>query len=241
MAKIKEKLQDGTKKIKEFYSGDKKKKRIGITSAALAIVIAASVFSAVKLNQKEYISLFTDLTTEDLSSVVATLQEQGVTDYKVKDDSILVNSKDESNIRANLLLDGYPKSGFAYETYNSQLSMMTSESARQTAIVQDLQDRMGATIECLEGVKQAVVNIQTGSDNRYVLDSENSTPASASVTVIMKNDEEIPDKYVEAIGNMILTAVSGLEFENITITDSLGNTFSQDKMNQKKTPQVHLI
>ena len=225
MAKIKEKLQDGTKKIKEFYSGDKKKKRIGITSAALAIVIAASVFSAVKLNQKEYISLFTDLTTEDLSSVVATLQEQGVTDYKVKDDSILVNSKDESNIRANLLLDGYPKSGFAYETYNSQLSMMTSESARQTAIVQDLQDRMGATIECLEGVKQAVVNIQTGSDNRYVLDSENSTPASASVTVIMKNDEEIPDKYVEAIGNMILTAVSGLEFENITITDSLGNTF----------------
>ena len=42
----------------------------------LAIVIAASVFSAVKLNKKEYVSLFTDLTTEDLSSVVATLEEQ---------------------------------------------------------------------------------------------------------------------------------------------------------------------
>ena len=233
MAKIKDKLQDGTKKIKEFYSGDKKKKRIGITSAVLAIVIAASVFSAVKLNQKEYVSLFTDLTTEDLSSVVSKLQEQGVTDYKVKDDSILVNGKDEFDIRADLMMDGYPKSGFAYETYTSQLSLMTSESARQTAIVQDLQDRIGATISCLEDVKQAVVNIQTGSDNRYVLDSENSIPASAAVFITMKNDEEIPDKYVEAIGNLISKAVSGLEFENISITDSLGNTFVPGELNSE--------
>lgn len=233
MAKIKDKLQDGTKKIKEFYSGDKKKKRIGITSAVLAIVIAASVFSAVKLNQKEYVSLFTDLTTEDLSSVVSKLQEQGVTDYKVKDDSILVNGKDEFDIRADLMMDGYPKSGFAYETYTSQLSLMTSESARQTAIVQDLQDRIGATISCLEDVKQAVVNIQTGSDNRYVLDSENSIPASAAVFITMKNDEEIPDKYVEAIGNLISKAVSGLEFENISITDSLGNTFVPEELNSE--------
>lgn len=235
MAKIKDKLQDGTKKIKEFYSGDKKKKRIGITSAVLAIVIAASVFSAVKLNKKEYVSLFTDLTTEDLSSVVATLEEQGVIDYKIKDDSILVNSKDEFNIRASIMTSGYPKSGFGYETYNSQLSLMTSESARQTAIVQDLQDRMGATIRCLEDVKDAKVTIQAGSDNRYVLDSENSVPASATVFVEMKNNQEIPDKYVEAIGNMILTAVSGLEFENITITDSFGNTFFPGQDNSEES------
>lgn len=235
MAKIKDKLQDGTKKIKEFYSGDKKKKRIGITSAVLAIVIAASVFSAVKLNKKEYVSLFTDLTTEDLSSVVATLEEQGVTDYKIKDDSILVNSKDEFNIRASIMTSGYPKSGFGYETYNSQLSLMTSESARQTAELQDLQDRMGATIRCLEDVKDAKVTIQAGSDNRYVLDSENSVPASATVFVEMKNNQEIPDKYVEAIGNMILTAVSGLEFENITITDSFGNTFFPGQDNSEES------
>lgn len=233
MAKIKEKLQGGVKKVKEFYSGDKKKKRIGITTALLAIVIAASVFTAFKLNQKEYVSLFTDLTTEDMSSVVSKLEEQGVADYKVKDDSILVNSKDEFNIRADLMMDGYPKSGFAYETYNSQLSMMTSESARQTAIIQDLQDRIGATIACLEDVKQAVVNIQTGSDNRYVLDSENSIPASASIFVTMKNDEEIPDKYVEAIGNLVSKAVSGLEFENISVTDSLGNTFVPSDINSE--------
>ncbi len=233
MANIKEKLQGGVKKVKEFYSGDKKKKRIGITAIGLTLLIAISAFSAFKLNQKEYVSLFTDLTTEDMSSVVSKLEEQGVTDYKVKDDSILVNSKDEFNIRADLMMEGYPKSGFAYETYNSQLSMMTSESARQTAIVQDLQDRIGATIRCLEDVKDAVVNIQTGSDNRYVLDSENSIPASASVFVTMKDNEEIPDKYVEAIGNLISKSVSGLEFENISVTDSLGNTFVPSELNSE--------
>ena len=233
MANIKEKLQGGVKKVKEFYSGDKKRKRIGITAIGLTLLIAISAFSAFKLNQKEYVSLFTDLTTEDMSSVVSKLEEQGVTDYKVKDDSILVNSKDEFNIRADLMMEGYPKSGFAYETYNSQLSMMTSESARQTAIVQDLQDRIGATIRCLEDVKDAVVTIQTGSDNRYVLDSENSIPASASVLITMKNNEEIPDKYVEAIGNLISKSVSGLEFENISVTDSLGNTFVPSELNSE--------
>ena len=233
MTNIKEKLQGGVKKVKEFYSGDKKKKRIGITAIGLTLLAAISIFSAFKLNQKEYVSLFTDLTTEDMSSVVSKLEEQGVTDYKVKNDSILVNSKDEFNIRADLMMEGYPKSGFAYETYNSQLSMMTSESARQTAIVQDLQDRIGATIRCLEDVKDAVVTIQTGSDNRYVLDSENSIPASASVFITMKNNEEIPDKYVEAIGNLISKSVSGLEFENISVTDSLGNTFVPSELNSE--------
>ena len=226
MATVKEKLQGGVNKVKEFYSGDKKKKRVGITALALILIIAVSMFTAARLNKKDYVTLFSDVTTEDMSSIVSKLEEYGVTDYRIQGDSILVDSRDEFNVRADLMLDGYPKSGFGYETYSSQLGMMTSESARQTAELQDLQDRMGATIKCLEGVKDAKVTIQAGSDNRYVLDSENSIPASASVTVIMKNNEEIPTKYVDAIANMILTAVSGLEFQNITITDSNGNTFN---------------
>lgn len=236
MSTVKEKLQGGVTKVKEFYSGEKKSKRIAVTALMLILVIAVSVFTAVKLNQKNYVTLFSDISTDDMTSVVSKLNEYGITDYKINGDSILVTDKEENNARSKLMLDGYPKSGFGYETYAKQLGMMTSEAARQTAIVQDLQDRMGATIKCLEDVKDAKVTIQTGSDNRYVLDSENAIPASASVTVIMKNNEAMPEKYVDAIGNMISTAVSGLKFDNITITDSLGNTYFPNDSSSSNSP-----
>ena len=73
---------------------------------------------------------------------------------------------------AKLLLDGYPKSGFGYDTYFNNISMMASDSDRDTVRNYELQDRMAAVIRCFEGVKDAVVNISEGSDQRYVLDSE---------------------------------------------------------------------
>lgn len=232
MATVKEKMQDSITKIKEFYSGDKRKKRLGITAIVLTLIIAVSIFTAVMLNKKEYVTLFSEISTDDISSVVSKLDEYGVKDYKIQNDSIMVLSKEEDNIRAKLAQSGgYPKSGFGYETYSKQLGMLTSESARQTALVQDLQDRIGATIKCFNGVKDAKVNIQTGSDNRYVLDSENSVPASASVFVEMQGNNEMPEKYVEAIGNLISTSVSGLKFDNISITDSLGNSYTPGDKN----------
>ena len=126
MATVKEKLQGGVNKVKEFYSGDKKKKRVGITALALILIIAVSMFTAARLNKKDYVTLFSDVTTEDMSSIVSKLEEYGVTDYRIQGDSILVDSRDEFNVRADLMLDGYPKSGFGYETYSSQLGMMTS-------------------------------------------------------------------------------------------------------------------
>ena len=72
--------------------------------------------------------------------------------------------------------------------------MMASDSDRDTVRNYELQDRMAAVIRCFEGVKDAVVNISEGSDQRYVLDSENATPATAAVFVTMQDGGALPEK-----------------------------------------------
>lgn len=223
---MKEKLQGGLEKIKGLYTGDKKSKSIKITAVVLVAVVVFAVIMAVVINNRPYEVLFTGLSTDEASAVVAKLEEYGATDYKIEGDTIKVPQADEPNLKAKLLLDGYPKSGFNYDTYFNNVGMMASESDRETVRNYELQDRMAAVIRCFEGVKDAVVTISAGSDQRYVLDSENAVPASASIVVTMQDGAALPEEYVEAIGNLVARSVKGLEFDSISISDSLGNTYT---------------
>ncbi len=229
---VKEKLQIALDKVKSYFDGEKKKKRIITAAAILVAVILVSVVVAVKLNNRPYETLFTGMTTDEASAVVGKLQEYGATDYKIEGDSILVPAKDEPNLKAKLLMDGYPKSGFLYDTYFNNISTMASDADRKTIVKYELQDRMAATIRCFEGVKFATVNINEGSDHRYVLDSENATPASAAVQVTMQDGGPLPEKYVDAIGNLVMRSVKGLEFGSISITDSVGNSYTPGDKNK---------
>ena len=222
---MKEKLLGRLDKIKELYTGEKRAKVIRITAAIVAIALVAVIAIAVVLNNRPYETLFTGLTTDEMSTVAGLLEEYGASDYRVEGDSILVPAEEEPNLKAQLLLAGYPKSGFNYDTYFNNVGMMASESDRQTVRLYELQDRMAAVIRCFDGVSDAVVTISEGSDQRYVLDSENATPASASVMVTMADGDAMPQNYADAIGNLVARSVSGLEFESISITDSIGNTY----------------
>ena len=178
------------------------------------------------MNNQPYETLVTGLTTDEASAIVGKLDEYGATDYKIEGDTIKVPQDQVTNLQAKLLVDGYPKSGFLYGTYLDNVGMMSSESDRETLKNYELQDRMAAVIRNFSGVKNAVVDITPGSDQRYVLDSDNATPATAAVFVEMQDGGALPDSYVDAIGNFVAHSVQGLDFESVTITDSIGNSYT---------------
>lgn len=223
---MKEKFQSGLKKVKDLYVGEHKSKYIKITAVALIVVIAVAVILALVLNNQPYETLVTGLTTDEASAIVGKLDEYGATDYKIEGDTIKVPESEVANLQAKLLVDGYPKSGFLYSTYLDNVGMMSSESDRETLKNYELQDRMAAVIRNFSGVKNAVVDITPGSDQRYVLDSDNATPATAAVFVEMQDGGALPDSYVDAIGNFVAHSVQGLDFESVTITDSVGNSYT---------------
>ena len=97
---------------------------------------------------------------------------------------------------------------------------------REQLELYELQDRIAAVVRCFDGVQEAVVDITPGEDNTFILDSENKYDASAAVFVTMRDGAELTQKQVQGIRNFVSHSVQGLEIDNVTITDSYGNTYS---------------
>lgn len=220
---MKDKLQESIDRLKDFLKQDKKRTRIII--AVLVLVILAAVILAVVLNNRPYEVLLTGLTVDEQTEVVNLLSEYGATDYRIRGDSILVPRQNEASLKAQLLLDGYPKSGFGYDTYLDNVGMTTTDSDRERITTFQLQERMSAVIRSLEGVRDATVTITEGEDRRYVLDDSNIVNPSASVIVTMQDGGPLPENYATAIQLLVSRSVKGLQFESIGISDSLGNTY----------------
>lgn len=219
-------VKDLWEKVKGFFLKMNKKVRLLLCGSAIAILII-SIIAALVLGNKPYTVLFTGLSNEEARAIVAYLDENGITQYRMEgSDTITVPTQMESKLKATLLMQGYPKSGFAYETYRSAVGTMSTESDRNIAYLQDLQDRMAAVIRCLDGVKDAVVTIVPEEDRRYILDSSSMTTASASVMVTMSGGSALTNQQADAIRNLIARSVKGLDISNIAISDSLGNTYS---------------
>jgi len=223
---LQEKLKGFGGKFQEFFAKMSKKTRVILGCVLGALILAGAIF-AVIMNNRPYTVLFTGLSTEEISSITTYLNDKGVTDFQVQGtDTILVPESQEAQLKADLLMQGYPTSGFAYETYRKGVGTMSTDSDRQMAYLQDLQDRMAGVIRCMDGVKSAVVTIAQGEDRRYVLDSSNTVDASASVMVTMESGAALSAQQATAIRNLVAHAVQGLAIDNIAISDALGNVYS---------------
>ena len=220
-----EKLKTFWNKTKEALKKVSKKVYILTASILLLLIVGIVIFVA----NRPYAVLFTGLSASETSSIVSFLAGQGVTDYKMENnDTILVPKDQEAALKAQLLMEGYPQTGFAYsyDTYYNNIGALSTESERRTAWLHDLQDKMSAVVRCFENVKNATVDISLGEDNGYVLDYGRVTKASASVLVEMDGAAKLTKDQATAIRRYIANAVQGMAIEEVSITDTLGNRYS---------------
>lgn len=204
----------------------------GLSKTVKAIIVAGIVITLVVVvvvlalgSRKEYKELFTNLTAEDMKNVCNYLNEAEAV-YEVKgDNTIMVPEDQEAKLKAGVIGGGYLDSGANYNLYLTNISALSTESDRAQLNLYQLQDRLEATIQNLDGVHEATVNIAMGEDRRYVLSQDNTIEASASVTVTMTDEAPISDKLTEAIRNIVSHAVKGLDIDQVDIRDSQGNTY----------------
>lgn len=223
---MKEKLMQVWQKAASSFAGMSKRVR-GLLIGTLVIIIVGVIAAVWVLSSKPYSVLFTGLAADDMSSVLSYLEESGVADYRVREnDTILVPENQEASLKAKLLMQGYPSSGFGYSMYLDNVNALSTETDRKNLHLLDLQDRLGAVVRCFEGVEDAVVTIAQGEDRRYVLDSGNVIEASASVLITMKSAKSLTNEQALAIRSLIARAVQGLEISNISISDTAGKTYS---------------
>ena len=186
------------------------------------VVIALVAILALNLGKdKDYSTLFTGLNQEEAQQVVSLLQDGGI-DYRYndRDGAIRVPAATVDQTRANLLSQGYPKSGFTYDMYLNNTGLMTTESDKEQITLYELQDRLGAQIRLFEGVQDAKVTISPAGERRFVIGDEAEMSASASVVVTMKDGSSLTPEKAQAVRGLISHAVRGLNITNVAVYDA---------------------
>ena len=136
-----ERLKAFLEKAKETLSklSSKTKKIIII---GLAVSVIASVGIAVWLNNRPYEVLFSGLNDQEASEIMGKLQSDGV-EYKYETGgTILVPQEQEEQLKAQLVYEGYPKSGFTYGTFTDNIDLTTTQTEMEHYKMLDLQERM---------------------------------------------------------------------------------------------------
>lgn len=221
---MEEKAKDMWGKVRDVAGGMSKTVK-AIIVAVIVVALAGLAIYIASGSKTEYEEVFADLSSDDMTSICKYLTDEGMTDYKARNNTIMVPVGQADRLRASLIAQGYPQSSPDYNLYLTHISSLSTESDRSQIALYELMDRMAATIRGFNGVSDAVVNIAPGEDRRYVLSQDNTINASASVVVTMKDGEKLNSTLAEAIRAVVSHSVKGLIIDEVDIRDSEGNSY----------------
>jgi len=191
----------------------------------VSIIIIVIIFLSILLNQTTYAVLYTDMNPEDAGEVLGVLAEMGV-DAKVRGaDTILVNENQVETLRMQLAAEGYPSSGINYEIFQNAAGLGVTDMEKQVYYEFQLQYNIQKTIEKLDKVKSAVVNINLAEESSFVL-SDNETPASAAVVLTLERNATLSSDEVQAIAELVSKSVPKLSADDVRIVDSQMHLYS---------------
>ena len=219
-------------KVFQSLSASKKLSIIVIT-----IVILASIGTFVLyVNQKEYKTLFSNLSTEDAGKIIARLEEKKIF-YKISasGDSILVPAENVSKLRLELASSGLPQSGgVGFEIFDRK-SFGVTDFVQQVNYQRALQGELSRTINSLDEIQQSRVHIVVPRKSLFI---ESQAKPEVSVVIKLKPGGRLRVSQVEGIAHLVAASIEGLHPEEVTIIDSRGDILSKPVKGSQMSKQT---
>ncbi len=199
--------------------------RIGVRKvsamAAVAIVVAASVFALTLYASKESMAtLYRDLELEDAGVVVDKIKERGVP-VELRDGgrTVLVPRSKVHELRIELASEGLPEShGVGFELFDRSM-FASSDLVEQVNLLRALQGELARSIRRLDPVAHATVHI---ARPRPTVFTRRQGQTTASVVLGLKPGRKLSDRQIDGIVHLVSHAVDGLDPHNVTIVDENG-------------------
>ncbi len=212
--------------ITEFLDSLDRRQKILYFGGGSAFVLIVAV-AILLLTRVEYVPLATGLSLDDAARITTSLTELGIT-YKDEDNTttILVPKADISRAKMQLTLNGSLTSkdfnwtqAFSSTslTYTSEDKDKMYELAQETALAE--------TIETLDSVERAKVNLTVPSDSSFLLNDQ--TMSKASVTLLLKGSNTLNQQQVNGIVMILVNSVKGLDANNVSVVDNTGRVLNE--------------
>lgn len=218
-------LSDIPSKIAESFKKMNKGQKVRLF-VLIAIIVAIVIVVSTFLNQKDYVTVYSG-SSADAGDVMAVLDDMGV-DYKTQGTgTILVEESVASSVTMELAAEGYPSSSYNTEIFEKSSGLGMTDMEKQKYWVLQTQEYIRQQILLMDKIDDALVIVDPGEDSSYVLSDDKTTP-TASVTLVLKNDQSLTDSEAQTVAELVASSVSGMETANVSIADSNMRTYSTD-------------
>lgn len=195
--------------------------RLSVLGAILLGLVMFFVFVSMRMTGPDMKMLYTDLSSEDSSSVAAKLEELKIR-YQISPDGarVMVAGADVGRARMLLAQDGLPNGGsMGYEIFDKQSQFGTTNFVQNINQVRALEGELARTISSLDPVKSARVHLVLPQRELF---SRESHPASASVFIHMRGGARLDREQIAGIQSLVASAVPDLKAKNVSLIDSEG-------------------
>ena len=207
-------------KLKELWGRFSLSQRIVIGFVA-TFVLAGFIILMVWMNKPEYKVLFSSLTPEDASRVVTLLQSEKIS-YSLENNgtTILVPTQKVYEMRLKIAGEGSLKgNGIGYEIFD-QVKVGQTDFVQKVNYMRALQGELSRTISEFPSVEAARVHLVI--PNRSLFIEEQQSPSASVVLKLKDVSQKVDSKEVQAILNMLVMSVEGLDKNRVSITDNAG-------------------
>ena len=170
--------------------------------------------------------LYSNLSLSDSASAVSVLGASHI-NYTLSDggQTILVPASALDSARLALAAKNLPSGGASsYALFDSSSALTDSDFLDNINETRALNGELEQTIEQMQGIAQARVNIVLPHQEPF---AQNPDPAQASVLLTLAGPAQLDQTSVDAILNLVASAVPGLKPENISIADSRGDLLAE--------------
>ena len=213
-------IQNTVNSVKQFWGRLGMAPRIAIAGgivAALALAIGLSLY----LTKPEFKVLYSNLGPEDASSVVKALQAEKI-QYRLTDNgsTIMIPAEKVYDQRIKIAGEGaLVGQGIGFEIFD-KVQVGQTDFVQKINYTRALQGELARTISEFPSVESARVHLVMPQRSLFV--EERQSP-SASVVLKLNRPNQKPDqKEINAILNMMVMAVEGLDKNHVSITDNGG-------------------
>jgi flagellar M-ring protein FliF len=193
--------------------------RLTAMVAVTAALIGFFAFVIMRVTTPQMTTLFTDLSTEDSSSIIKDLERQAIPFELRNEGAVIMVPKDKvTRLRMKLAEGGLPKGGgVGYEIFDKSDALGTTSFVQNINHLRALEGELARTIRAIDRIQAARVHLVL--PERPLFSRETPEP-SASIVVRVRGSLE--PQQIRAIRHVVASAVNGLKPQRVSIVDEAG-------------------
>jgi flagellar M-ring protein FliF len=210
-------------KMRELWGQLEAGQKIILLSLSGAMIVTLVVFFA-WLGQEDFTLLYSNLSPEESSRVIESLQKRGV-DYRVSSGGagVMVPARQVSELKVFMAGEGIISNGpVGYEIFDNQ-GIGVSEFTQNLNYQRALEGELSRSIGGLRGVETARVHLVIPKPALFKEERKNPT---ASVVLELGRPGLFDRGQVDAVQRMVSSSVEGLEANQVVVLDNFGTLLS---------------